>query len=111
MEPEGAEKPVLGPNDIAPSSPVLESSNDNPSKSSSTVWYLAGALDEIGSASRSEPFAPELDTVAGVISWGSGSKSISESSFAAFLPTPVVVPSVPFSILLAASISPAFINL
>lgn len=60
-----------------------------------------------GADSSSDPLLVACPIGAG----GSGSKSISDNSFAAFLPTPVVVPKVPAAIWLAAVTFPTFINL
>ena len=76
---------------------------DRPRRSSSTV-----VCDDTLSSSNDEPVGCEVDAAAGL---GSGSKSMSESSFAALRPTPVVVPSVPLGMLFAAVTLPAFMSL
>lgn len=95
------------PSEMAPEEDVPP--KDKPRRSSSTAVCLP-ELEEVVSSSR-DPFWAVCAVADGCSCAGSGSKSINESSFAAFLLTPVEVPSVPFGILFAAVTLPAFISL
>lgn len=95
------------PREIAPEAGA--SPRDKPRRSSSTVVCLP-EVGGAGSSRRDPPCAgcAGADVCSCV---GSESKSINDSSLAAFLPTPVVVPSVPLGMLFAAVTLPFFISL